>query len=98
MTSWRSVVSIRWWGLMNQVSPSRAARSTAASALAPSQIGGCGSCIGLSETVASSSVKWEPAMLTPSSVQRRTTASRFSSSRVTRSAWVVPKPLNSTSR
>ena len=27
---------------MNQVSPSRAARSTAASALAPSQIGGCG--------------------------------------------------------
>ena len=55
-----------------------------------------GCCIGLSETVAPSRVKCEPAMLTPSSVQRRTMASRFSSRRITLSPCVVPKPLNST--
>src|SRR5262245_66630059 len=45
----RTIVSIRLWGLTYQQSPSRAARRIAGSALAPIQIGGGGLCTGRGE-------------------------------------------------
>ena len=94
----RAVVATVLCGLMNQASVSRAARSIARSALAPTQTGGVGFWTGLTVQAASMSSKCEPFIVTRSSVHNRRIASRLSTKRGTASFCVVPNALNSTSR
>jgi len=94
----RTMVVMVAWGLMNHVSPMRAARWMALSLLAATQIGGCGRCTGRQVRLTSFKVHTSLSTLTVSSVHSRLTISRHDSKRRTRWPSGTLKASNSTSR
>ena len=93
-----AMVSAVAWGLMSQASPSRAARSTAAWALAAIQIGGRGRCTGRTFSLAPASLHHGRSALTASPAHRRATMSRLASKRRTLNLGSRPNAAYSTSR